>query len=47
MNKISFGAKIPIARCMVQNNKTKEKEQATIYEYECNNAKHHIDITVS
>jgi len=36
MRHISFGAKIPIAKCNIINKKTKKPETATIFEYECN-----------
>ena len=32
---ISFGAKIPIAKCKIQNRKTGKFENATVYEYTC------------
>lgn len=32
---ISFGAKIPIAKCKIQNRKTGQFENATVYEYTC------------
>ena len=32
---ISFGAKIPIAKCKIQNRETGKFENATIYEYTC------------
>ena len=32
---ISFGAKIPIAECKIQNRKTGKTESATVYEYTC------------
>lgn len=35
MLQISFGKKIPIATCQVQNNETENFEKATIYEYDC------------
>lgn len=35
MLQISFGRKIPIATCQVQNNETENFEKATIYEYDC------------
>ena len=34
--QISFGKKIPIAKCNIINKKTKKPENATIFEYECN-----------
>lgn len=33
---ISFGARIPIAKCQIQNTITKEFEPALIYEIDCN-----------
>ena len=32
---ISFGAKIPIAKCKIQNRETGKFENATVYEYTC------------
>ena len=32
---ISFGAKIPIAKCKIQNRQTGKTESATVYEYTC------------
>lgn len=32
---ISFGAKIPIAKCKIQNRETGKTESATVYEYTC------------
>ena len=32
---ISFGAKIPIAKCKIQNRETGKSESATVYEYTC------------
>ena len=32
---ISFGAKIPIAKCKIQNRKTGKTESSTVYEYTC------------
>ena len=32
---ISFGKKIPIAQCQIQNLATKKFEPATIYELDC------------
>ena len=36
---ITFGAKIPIAKCRIQNRETEKFENATIYEYTCDDAK--------
>lgn len=35
IKNISFCAKIPIATCSIQNTKTREFEEATIFEYDC------------
>ena len=32
---ISFGAKIPIAKCKIQNKESGQFENATVYEYTC------------
>ena len=32
---VSFGAKIPIAKCKIQNQQTGKIESATVYEYTC------------
>lgn len=33
---VSFGAKVPIAKCQIQNEKTGKYESAVIYEIDCN-----------
>ena len=35
MNKISFGAKIPVAICQIKNKNTQQMRKAVIYEYDC------------
>lgn len=41
---ISFGKKIPIMQCQVQNNRTKMFVPSTVYEYDCTSKKDAYDI---